>query len=282
MLEPIAIIGAGSRFPGGADTPSKLWSVIHNPTDLSRKPSRFNIDPFYHPVGTHHGTTNAAKSYWLEDSGRSDVTKFDAGFFNIQPGEVDAMDPQQRLLLEVVYDGLCAAGQPMEKLRGSDTAVYVGMMCDDYNTMLVRDWESLPRYAATGLERAVVSNRVSYFFDWHGPSMTIDTACSSSMVALDMAVQALRSGKSRVAVAAGTSLILSPGMVAHDPTHMYYHGEVINWYPPVTSHVHFREQPRHALTHRPLRHVGCVRRRLRPRRGCRRCHPQASLPGYCR
>ncbi|KAK3995851.1 hypothetical protein QBC44DRAFT_388103 [Cladorrhinum sp. PSN332] len=212
MPEPIAVIGSGCRFPGGADTPSKLWSVIHHPEDLSRKPSRFNIDPFYHPVGTHHGTTNATKSYWLEDSDRSDVTKFDAGFFNIQPGEVEAMDPQQRLLLEVVYDGLCAGGQPMEKLRGSDTAVYVGMMCDDYNTMLVRDWESLPRYAATGLERAIASNRLSYFFDWHGPSMTVDTACSSSLVALDMAVQALRSGTSTVAVAAGTSLLLSPAM----------------------------------------------------------------------
>lgn len=255
MPEPIAVIGAGSRFPGGADTPSKLWSVIHHPQDLSRKPSRFNIDPFYHPVGTHHGTTNAAKSYWLEDSGRSDVTKFDAGFFNIQPGEVDAMDPQQRLLLEVVYDGLCAAGQPMENLRGSDTAVYVGMMCDDYNTMLVRDWESLPRYAATGLERAVVSNRVSYFFDWHGPSMTIDTACSSSMVALDMAVQALRSGKSTVAVAAGTSLILSPGMPGHPLSSVDDLWLLIVSFTP-NSNVHLREQSRHAVSNRPLRHVG--------------------------
>ncbi|KAM5489297.1 Type I Iterative PKS [Microsporum audouinii] len=214
MPEPIAIIGSGCRFPGGADTPSKLWSVIHNPRDLSSKPpaSRFDIDPFYHPVGTHHGTTNATKSYWLEDSDNSNVAKFDAGFFNIQPSEVDAMDPQQRLLMEVVYDGLCAAGQPMEKLRGSDTAVYVGLMSDDWSTMLTRDWETLPRYTATGLERGIVANRVSYFFDWHGPSMTIDTACSSSLVALDLGVQALRSGKSKVAVAAGTNLILSPAM----------------------------------------------------------------------
>ncbi|RYP60584.1 hypothetical protein DL770_009960 [Monosporascus sp. CRB-9-2] len=214
MPEPIAIIGSGCRFPGGADTPSKLWSLISQPIDLSRKPSasRFNIDLFYHPVGTHHGTTDATKSYWLDDMDRSNVAHFDAGFFNIQPGEVDAMDPQQRLLLEVVYDGLCAAGLPIEKYRGSDTAIYVGMMCDDYNTMLNRDWETLPRYSATGLERAIVANRVSYFFDWHGPSMSIDTACSSSMVALDQAVQVLRSGKSRMAVAAGTSLILSPGM----------------------------------------------------------------------
>ena len=213
MAESIAVIGIGCRFPGGADTPSKLWTIINQPCDLRRKPSasRFNIDPFYHPVGTHHGTTNTTKSYWLEDNDRSNVAQFDAGFFNIQPGEAKAMDPQQRLLMEVVYDSLCAAGQPMEKLCGSDTAVYVGSMCDDYNTMLTRDWETLPRYTATGLERGILANRLSYFFDWHGPSVSIDTACSSSLVALDYAVQTIRSGRSKVAVAAGTSLILSPG-----------------------------------------------------------------------
>ncbi|CAG8226110.1 unnamed protein product [Penicillium salamii] len=86
------------------------------------------------------------------------------------------------------------------------------MMSDDWNTMVTRDWETLPRYTATGLERGIMANRVSYFFDWHGPSMTLDTACSSSLVALDLAVQIVRSGKSNVAVAAGTNLILSPAM----------------------------------------------------------------------
>ncbi|XDG10245.1 hypothetical protein ABKA04_009860 [Annulohypoxylon sp. FPYF3050] len=213
-LEPIAVIGFGCRFPGGADTPSKLWSVLRNPENLSKKPptDRFNVDAFYHPVGTHHGTTNATQSYWLEDSERSNVAQFDAGFFNIQPAEVDAMDPQQRILMEVVYDGLCASGQPMEKLRGSDTAVYVGLMCDDYQSMLTSDWETFPRYTVTGVERGILANRLSYFFDWHGPSMTVDTACSSSMVALDQAVQVLRSGKSKMAVAAGANLILTPVM----------------------------------------------------------------------
>ncbi|KAB8230052.1 uncharacterized protein BDW43DRAFT_170617 [Aspergillus alliaceus] len=214
MVEPIAIIGSGCRFPGGSETPSKLWSLIEKPSDLSSKPpsSRFNIDSFYHPVGTHHGTTNATQSYWLDESDRTSIAKFDAGFFNIQPSEVDAMDPQQRVLLEVVYDSLCAAGQPMEKLRGSDTAVYVGMMSDDWNTMVTRDLETLPRYTATGLERGIMANRISFFFGWHGPSMTLDTACSSSLVALDLAVQVVRSGKSNVAVAAGANLILSPAM----------------------------------------------------------------------
>ncbi|KAK3934578.1 polyketide synthase [Diplogelasinospora grovesii] len=215
MLEPIAVIGTGCRFPGGADTASRLWSVIHHPRDLSRKPpaARFNVDAFYHPEGIHHGTTNATRSYFLDDkANESSVEQFDAAFFNIQAAEAEAMDPQQRLLLEVVYEGLCAGGQRLEALRGSDTAVYVGMMCDDYNTMVRRDWETLPRYTATGLCRAIHANRVSYFFDWHGPSVTVDTACSSSLIALDLAVQALRSGKAKMAVAAGTNLILTPDM----------------------------------------------------------------------
>ncbi|KAI0520879.1 polyketide synthase PksB [Xylaria bambusicola] len=210
IQEPIAVVGSGCRFPGGSNTPSKLWELLQNPRDLSTKVpnSRFNVDKFYHPEATHHGTTNATKSYFLEQ----DISQFDAGFFNIQPLESEAIDPQQRLLLETVYDSLCSAGMKMEKLRGSSTAVYVGMMCDDWSTMVSSDLEALPTYAATGTSRAVMSNRVSYCFDWHGPSMTIDTACSSSLVAVHHAVQALRNGESQVAVAAGTNLILSPNM----------------------------------------------------------------------
>jgi acyl transferase domain-containing protein len=284
MVEPIAVIGTGCRFPGGADTPSKLWSVIHEPRDLSRKPSdsRFNIDAFYHPVGTHHGTTNATKSYWLEDDERSNVTQFDAGFFSIQSAEADAMDPQQRLLMHVVYDSLCAAGLPMEKLRGSDTAVYVGSMCDDYNTMLTRDWETLPRYTATGLERGILANRVSYFFDWHGPSLSLDTACSSSLVALDHAVQTIRSGRSRMAVAAGTSLILSPGKfpARSASTSLGKRNLVLTTSP--NSYVHIREQSWHAISKWTMCYVGYCRGRLCSRRGSCCRHSEAALPSACR
>lgn len=99
----------------------------------------------------------------------------------------------------------------MEKLRGSQTAVYVGMMCDDWSSMVYSDLDGLPTYTATATARSIVSNRISYFFDWHGPSMTIDTACSSSLVAVHQAIQTLRGGQSNIAVAAGTNLILSPG-----------------------------------------------------------------------
>lgn len=208
--EPIAIIGSACRFPGGCDTPSKLWDLLQKPRDLLRSipEDRFNIKAFYHPDPTHHGTTNVQTSYFLDQ----DVAQFDAKFFGIPPKEAESIDPQQRLLMETVYDGLCAAGLPMEQLRGSSTAVYIGQMCDDWSQMVQKDIDEIPTYTGTGSARSIMSNRVSYFFDWHGPSMTIDTACSSSLIAVHEAVRVLRSGDSQVAIAAGANLILSPGM----------------------------------------------------------------------
>lgn len=207
--EPIAIVGSGCRFPGGANSPSALWKLLHHPRDVCQEiPSdRFDTTAFYHADGSHHGTTNVQHAYLLQE----DLKQFDAGFFNISPNEAESIDPQQRLLLETVYEALEAGGHTLEALRGSDTAVYVGTMGVDYNDTLLRDLNTIPTYFATGTNRAIVSNRVSYFFDWHGPSMTIDTACSSSLIAVHQAVQALRSGESRAAVACGTQVILGPG-----------------------------------------------------------------------
>ncbi|RYC91645.1 Nonribosomal peptide synthetase 14 [Fusarium oxysporum f. sp. narcissi] len=208
--EPIAVIGSACRFPGDTSSPSKLWDLLKSPRDLLTKvPSnRYNADAFYHADSKHHGTTNVRHSYFLNE----DPARFDNNFFNIQPGEAEAIDPQQRLLMEVVYQGLCASGQTIEGLRGSPTAVYVGVMCDDWSGIITRDLEVFPQYGATGMARSIMSNRISYFFDWHGPSMTIDTACSSSLVAVHQAIQTLRSGESEVAIAAGANLILTPGM----------------------------------------------------------------------
>ena len=208
--EPIAIIGSACRFPGGSSSPSKLWELLRQPRDVLNKvpANRYGPAVYFHPDPTHHGTTDVQESYFLDE----DFALFDNSFFKIQPTESEAIDPQQRMLLETVYDSLCAAGQTIEGLRGSPTAVYVGIMCDDWSGLLTRDWEAYPTYASTGMGRSIMSNRISYFFDWHGPSMTIDTACSSSMVAVHQAVQVLRNGESKVAVAAGANLILSPGM----------------------------------------------------------------------
>lgn len=120
------------------------------------------------------------------------------------------MDPQHRILLETVYEGIESAGYSLQTLKGSGTGVYVGQMTDDYYDLLFRDVDTIPQYAATGSSRAITANRVSYFFDWRGPSMNTDTACSSSLVAVHQAVQALRSGETPLAVAAGVNLILGP------------------------------------------------------------------------
>lgn len=208
--EPIAVIGSACRFPGGADTPSKLWELLREPHDLLKRcdsTRRFEPESFYHPDPEHHGTTNVQTSYFLDE----DPANFDSGFFNIPAAEVEAIDPQQRMLMETVYDSLCSAGQTIEGLRGSSTGVIVGLMGDDWSGLLYRDWESLPQYSATGMGRSVMSNRVSYFFDWHGPSITLDTACSSSLVAVHLGIQSLRSGECEVVVAAGANLLLSPG-----------------------------------------------------------------------
>ncbi|KAL6232485.1 hypothetical protein BDW75DRAFT_242951 [Aspergillus navahoensis] len=219
QAEPVVVVGTGCRFPGDIRNPSQLWEAICSQKDLLTRipPSRFNTKGFHHSNGERHGSTNVDHAYLLTD----DISAFDAGFFGINPREAEAIDPQQRMLLETVYEAMEDAGLTISAMKGSDTAVYVGLMTGDWHEMQIRDPENMPMYMATGTARSIVSNRVSYFFDWKGPSMTIDTACSSSLVALHHAVQSLRSGESRVAVAAGANLILGPEMmIAEANLHM--------------------------------------------------------------
>ncbi|KAI1262877.1 putative polyketide synthase [Xylariaceae sp. FL1019] len=206
--EPIALIGSACRFAGSTPSPSKLWELLSRPRDVRQEipAERFSANGFYHSDGKYHGHSNVRHGYFLDE----DVGVFDAEFFGIRPAEARAMDPQQRMLLEVVYEALESAGIPMADLRGSDTAVFVGSMTDDYGTLLLRDIQDTPDYYATGVARSILSNRISYVFDWHGPSISVDTACSSSLVAVHMAVQTLRAGESRVALACGANIILGP------------------------------------------------------------------------
>ncbi|KAK4863417.1 hypothetical protein LT330_002195 [Penicillium expansum] len=206
--EPIAIVGSACRFPGDVTSPSKLWELLREPREVARPIDRFAASSFYHQDGHYHGASNVQDAYLLSE----DPRYFDAQFFSIPPGEADSIDPQQRTVLETVYEAVESSGLVLEDLRGSDTAVYVGVMCDDYGNICYVDQEAVPTYAATGTARSILSNRVSFTFDWRGPSMTIDTACSSSLVAIHQAVQVLRSKNSNVAVAAGANLIFSPNM----------------------------------------------------------------------
>ncbi|KAJ6264058.1 hypothetical protein Dda_0199 [Drechslerella dactyloides] len=205
--EPIAIVGRSLRLPG-ANSPSELWNLLTKPKDLLKDfpPNRLSINGYYHPERDHHGTTNVRKSYFIEQ----DYTVFDTAFFNISPVEAEAIDPQQRILLELTYEALESAGLTIDGLRGSRTSVFVGVMSADFLTVQHRDRETTPKYSSSGSAISILSNRISYFFDWRGPSVTMDTACSSSLVAVHQAVQSLRSGDSEMAVVAGADLIINP------------------------------------------------------------------------
>ncbi|PBP20217.1 hybrid PKS-NRPS protein [Diplocarpon rosae] len=210
--EPIAIVGTGCRFPGGASSPSKLWEMLLDKRDALRAIpiDRWNSDGFHHSNGERAGALNVKHAYLLKEN----VREWDASFFGINPREAEAVDPQHRILLETVYEAMESGGFTMEHMQGSDTAVYVGVMTADYYEMLLRSPESLPTYFATGTNSSILSNRLSYFYDLKGPSETINTACSSSLVAVHRGVQSLRSGEARMAIAGGANLILNPEFMA--------------------------------------------------------------------
>lgn len=205
---PIAIIGTGFRLPGGLSNPSKLWEALLNPPDLVKEvpPDRFRWEGVYRQDGRHNGIKTKS-AYWLDEN----IRHFDPQFFGISPLEAESMDPQQRLLLECVYEAMESAGLRLEDLRGSETGVFVGQMFDDYHELAVSDPDSASgRMLTTGTVRSITANRVSHVFDLHGPSLCIDTACSSSMVAVHLAVESLRRGESRTAFACGVNLTMAP------------------------------------------------------------------------
>ncbi|PWY81670.1 polyketide synthase [Aspergillus sclerotioniger CBS 115572] len=206
---PIAIVGMGFRGPGDATSVGRLWTMIVEGREAwSPIPtSRWNPSAFFHPDHARHGTIHVEGGHFLTE----DISLFDAPFFNMTGDEVAAMDPQQRLLLEVTYEGLENAGIPLSRIMGSQTACFVGCFNADYTDLLLRDPDSIPMYQCTnaGQSRAMTANRISYFFDLKGPSVTIDTACSGSLVALHLACQSLRTGDASMAIAAGVNVILS-------------------------------------------------------------------------
>ena len=143
---------------------------------------------------------------------RQDVRKFDAPFFNMTAAEAAALDPVQRLLLEASFEAAENAGVPLEKFCGSETSVFAGAFATDYTDVLLRDPESLPMYQCTnaGFCRSNIANRLSYFYDLRGPSVAIDTACSTSLVALHLGCQSLWTGDAKQSLIAGASVMLGP------------------------------------------------------------------------
>lgn len=170
---------------------------------------RYTVDSFHHPSsGDRLNTIRPRGGHFL----RGDIAAFDAPFFNCTTSEAKAMDPQSRLMLEVAYEAFENGGLPMESLAGSNTSCFVGCFTRDYHEMTVRDAEAAEVYTVTGLGFSLLSNRVSWFFDLKGPSVTLDTACSSSMVGFHLACQSLRTGESNTGIVCGANLIFGPDL----------------------------------------------------------------------
>ena len=205
QLEPIAIIGIGCRFPG-SENPDAFWSMIRNGIDGISEvpPSRWDIDAYYDPDKTKPGKANTRWGGFLQD-----IDQFDPQFFGIAPKEAVTMDPQQRLLLEVAWETLEDAGQIPQELKGSKTGVFIGIGTHDYSIMLWQQPVSEP-YATTGTGNCIAANRISYSFDFKGPSLAVDTACSSSLVAVHLACQSIWTGESELALAGGVNMLLLP------------------------------------------------------------------------
>ncbi|WP_344315655.1 type I polyketide synthase [Streptomyces rhizosphaericus] len=202
--EPIAIIGMSCRFPGRVRSPEQLWQLLAEGVDAtSPLPADRGWDPgVYHPDPDHTGTTYSAAGGFLDGA-----AEFDAAFFGISPREAAAMDPQQRILLELAWEAFERAGIDPASLRSSMTGTFVSATAQSYGAGVSADSDG---YQLTGTIPSVLSGRLAYLFDLGGPAVTVDTACSASLVALHMACQSLRSGESTLALAGGATVLTGP------------------------------------------------------------------------
>ncbi|KAK8061768.1 polyketide synthase [Apiospora phragmitis] len=206
--ELIAIIGMGCRMPGDIRSPSDLWEALMSEkiANTSRVPSsRFNIDAYLHPNNDRPGSLNVPGGYFLDE----DPAAFDPGLFNISPVEAMWMDPQQRKLLEVTYEALEGSGTTLESISGTRTGCFVGSFTTDYQQMIGKEPDFRHAYVATGIDTGILGSRLSHVFNLTGPSLMLNTACSSSMTALDIACKSISMGQCDGAIVGGTNLMLT-------------------------------------------------------------------------
>ncbi|WP_236005598.1 type I polyketide synthase, partial [Amycolatopsis pittospori] len=206
--DPIAIVAMSCRFPGGIDSPESLWNAVAEEADLiGPMPADrgWDLDRLFDADPDAPG-----KSYLLEGGFIENIGDFDAEFFGVNPREALAMDPQQRLLLETAWEVLERAGIDPVSLRGAPVGVFAGTHGQDYGSLLAGAPSDLEGYKSTGVAASVFSGRLSYTFGFVGPAVTVDTACSASLVALHQAAKALRDGDCTMALVGAASIISTP------------------------------------------------------------------------
>ena len=207
--EPIAIIGMGCRYPGGVRTPEEFWHLLSSGEDiLSDIPDdRWDFEAHFDPEITVPGKMYVRKGYYLDD-----IDQFDPQFFGLSPREAESLDPQQRLVMEVSWETLEHAGIAPSSLKGGKTGVFVGQYWDDYSSQRIysTDNREIDRYAQLSALRGLTAGRICHLLDSHGPAIQLDTACSSSSLAVHLACLSLRNGESDLALAGGVSLVLAP------------------------------------------------------------------------
>ncbi|KAI1738583.1 putative polyketide synthase [Xylaria scruposa] len=208
FFEPIAIIGMAMRLPGRVRNGEDFWNLLCQKRDglCNIPPGRFNVNGFVDKSGLP-GTIPTEKAYFLEDV---EIQEFDPAVFSIPKKELERLDPSQRQLLQVAYE--CMENAGLSSWRGSNFGCYIGCFGEDWQDLNAKETQHSGGYRGTGYGDFVLGNRISYEFDLRGPSMTVKTACSSSMVCLDLACEAIRNGQCDGALVGGASLIFSPTM----------------------------------------------------------------------
>ncbi|MDP1590064.1 MAG: type I polyketide synthase, partial [Prosthecobacter sp.] len=207
--EGIAIIGIGCRFPGGVNDTETFWKMLVEGHDVVSEvpPDRWSVDRFYDAEPGLVGKTIAKWGGFVDG-----IDQFDPQFFGISPREAPYIDPQQRLMLETAWEAIEDAGLVLDFEKGTDIGVFVGISHNDYQGLqhTPTDRAGISAHTPTGTAHSIAANRISYCLNLRGPSVALDTACSSALTAVHAACEHILSGRCKTAMAGGVTVMITP------------------------------------------------------------------------